>query len=257
MTNLISSLQTTIKRWNNNGKYPLLVKNIYRCRNFFRSILQKLFHQSIIAKIDALGPISDIDALFTLASRGWHGIISPIQSRLEFISLLALLSKQRPASILEIGTASGGTLFMFTRIAKPDATIVSVDLPDGVFGGGYSEARIPLYEAFPLPEQTLHLVRADSHLQETLDIVETHFDQNSIDFIFIDGDHTYEGVRSDFEMYSKLISKNGYIAFHDTIYAEGVKKFWLEIKDQYEFNQQWLDVNEPCFGIGIIQVTRK
>jgi hypothetical protein len=33
--------------------------------------------------------------------------------------------------------------------------------------------------------------------------------------LFIDGDHTYEGVRRDFEMYSPLVRKGGIIAFHD------------------------------------------
>jgi len=37
-----------------------------------------------------------------------------------------------------------------------------------------------------------------------------------IDFLFIDGDHSYEGVKTDFELYSKIISDNGVIVLHDT-----------------------------------------
>jgi len=37
-----------------------------------------------------------------------------------------------------------------------------------------------------------------------------------IDFLFIDGDHSYEGVKTDFELYSKLLSDKGIIAIHDT-----------------------------------------
>lgn len=37
-----------------------------------------------------------------------------------------------------------------------------------------------------------------------------------IDFLFIDGDHSYEGVKKDFELYSKIISDNGVIVLHDT-----------------------------------------
>jgi hypothetical protein len=33
--------------------------------------------------------------------------------------------------------------------------------------------------------------------------------------LFIDGDHRYEGVRRDFEMYSPLVGAGGLIAFHD------------------------------------------
>jgi len=37
------------------------------------------------------------------------------------------------------------------------------------------------------------------------------------DFLFIDGDHTYEGVEGDFEMYSPLVRRGGIIAFHDIV----------------------------------------
>ncbi len=257
MINSKSSLETLIKRWKNEGSHPFLVKSIYKSREVFRSVMRKLLNNSIIDKIASLGPVNNLDDLFSMASRGWYGIISPIQSRMEFTSLLAEISRQQPSTVLEIGTASGGTLFMYSRVASADATIVSVDLPGGSFGGGYPESRIKLYEAFALPNQNLHLIRADSHLQETFDLVEECFENQTIDFIFIDGDHTYEGVRSDFEMYSKLVSKNGYIAFHDTIYAQGVKKFWLEIKDQYEFTQEWIDKDNPRYGIGLIKITEK
>jgi hypothetical protein len=37
-----------------------------------------------------------------------------------------------------------------------------------------------------------------------------------IDVLFIDGDHSYEGVKSDFELYSQILSDNGIIIIHDT-----------------------------------------
>jgi hypothetical protein len=37
-----------------------------------------------------------------------------------------------------------------------------------------------------------------------------------IDILFIDGDHSYEGVKKDFELYSKILSDNGLIIIHDT-----------------------------------------
>jgi predicted O-methyltransferase YrrM len=39
--------------------------------------------------------------------------------------------------------------------------------------------------------------------------------EQNLDFLFIDGDHTYKGVKEDFEMYSPLVRKGGVIAFHD------------------------------------------
>jgi hypothetical protein len=37
-----------------------------------------------------------------------------------------------------------------------------------------------------------------------------------IDYLHIDGDHSYEGVKKDFELYSTIMSENGIITIHDT-----------------------------------------
>jgi hypothetical protein len=50
--------------------------------------------------------------------------------------------------MLEIGTASGGTLFLFTRVADSNAKIISLDLPHGKFGGGYENCKIPFFTNF-------------------------------------------------------------------------------------------------------------
>lgn len=37
-----------------------------------------------------------------------------------------------------------------------------------------------------------------------------------IDFIFIDGDHSYDGLRQDWEVWSELVATGGVIALHDS-----------------------------------------
>ncbi len=49
---------------------------------------------------------------------------------------------------MEIGTAKGGTLFLFSKLASKNSLIISVDLPNGKFGGGYPMWKIPLYKSF-------------------------------------------------------------------------------------------------------------
>ncbi|MGN6214153.1 class I SAM-dependent methyltransferase [Parafilimonas sp.] len=47
----------------------------------------------------------------------------------------------------------------------------------------------------------------------------------ALDFIFIDGDHSYEGVTKDFELYNEKLSENGIIVFHDArIFPNGWTK---------------------------------
>jgi predicted O-methyltransferase YrrM len=49
-----------------------------------------------------------------------------------------------------------------------------------------------------------------------------------INFLFIDGDHHYESVLKDWLLYSPLLDKRAYIAFHDTGWAEGVQRVVAE-----------------------------
>jgi len=97
--------------------------------------------------------------------------ISPTQVKEEITELLKILARHKPQTILEIGTARGGTLFLFTRVASLDARIISIDLPGGRFGGGYPEWRIPLYESFAIHNQYVYLMRGDSHAHSTLKMV--------------------------------------------------------------------------------------
>src|SRR5690348_4995456 len=68
-----------------------------------------------------------------------------IQVREELEGLLTLISSIHPKTVLEIGTARGGTLYLFTSVARPDGLITTVDLPEGPFGGGYPAWKIPIY----------------------------------------------------------------------------------------------------------------
>jgi predicted O-methyltransferase YrrM len=47
---------------------------------------------------------------------------------------------------------------------------------------------------------------------------------DTLDFLFIDGDHNYDGVKKDWDLYSPFLKKGSVIAFHDTEWAEGVNK---------------------------------
>ncbi len=184
-------------------------------------------------------------------------LIKPIQVKEEILELLKILEKKKPQTILEIGTANGGTLFLFSRIASQDAVIISIDLPEGKFGGGYPKWKIPLYKSFATQNQKIHLIRADSHNQETLEKVKNILGNQKVDFLFIDGDHSYEGVKKDFEMYSPLVRGNGIISLHDIVHHPlvpecQVEKFWREIRNNFQNQEIVKNWQQGGFGIGII-----
>jgi len=77
--------------------------------------------------------------------------IAPIQVYEEILQLAEMVYSLKPRRILEIGTAGGGTLFIWCRLGSEDATIISIDLPGGPFGGGYPLWRGVLYKYFRKP----------------------------------------------------------------------------------------------------------
>lgn len=141
---------------------------------------------------------------------------------------------QGSKSILEIGSRYGGTLIEFAK-DQPER-IVSVDLPGyGPWGNSDSE---------PYLKAAIEMVRhqgIDAHLflgnSRDPEIVEQVRELGPYDFIFIDGDHTYEGVKTDWENYGGM---GKLIAFHDIIQPKAgenqaleVWRFWKELKEHF------------------------
>jgi predicted O-methyltransferase YrrM len=77
-----------------------------------------------------------------------------------------------------------------------------------------------------------------------------------LDFLFIDGDHSYQGVKRDFEMYKSLVNKGGIIALHDIVQAKdsrvGVPRFWAEIKSKYNTTEIVNNRSQGWAGIGVV-----
>lgn len=173
----------------------------------------------------------------------------------ELVRLLEDVRALHPQTVLEIGTHRGGTLYLWARLARPDATLISIDLPGGKFGGGYSPFRAPIYRRFAQPGQKLHLLRANSHSPATLVETKRLVSGQPIDLLFIDGDHTFEGVQKDWEMYSPLVRSGGLIVFHDVAgnYEDTqVKAFWDSIKAGYPF-REYMVHPDGLYGIGVLQ----
>jgi cephalosporin hydroxylase len=183
---------------------------------------------------------------------------SAAQVARELVALGEILAVRRPEGALEIGTARGGTLLFLCRLANPQATIISVDLPRGNLGG-YRRAQGWLYKRFARRKQRLQLLQGDSHSSDMLDKVKAALSGQELSYLFIDGDHTYEGVKQDFELYAPLVRKGGVIAIHDITEhpaARGcdVSQFWNQVRQQYRHTEIISDRQQGWAGIGVLYV---
>lgn len=214
--------------------------------------------------------------------------ISALQLRQEIRSLCQLLDGKDVRTILEIGTANGGTLYTWCRYLDTVSDVISIDLPQGEFGGGYPEDKTKVYRSFA-GSKNLHFVRGNSHDEHIYehvraDILGSKIDEDGIDLLFIDGDHTYEGVRQDFEMYRKLVNEGGIVAFHDIVETKNnpleveelrkehpkadsryfpwssshpsmeVDVFWSELATEYETLAFQAHPDQTAYGIGVVQL---
>lgn len=207
--------------------------------------------------------------------------IMAMQIREELQKLTKIADQRQPETVLEIGTANGGTFYTWCRYLDSSTNIISLDLPGGQFGGGFSRHEEKLYQQFA-PEKNLDFVRDNSHDESTYDKVEEIIKKNGeVDFLFIDGDHTYNGVKQDFEMYQRLVSDDGIIALHDIVHhpdeQESVERrrqkvdidqkyltwsedyrncnvdmFWEELKEEYQTEEIIAHHQQTWGGIGVV-----
>ena len=184
--------------------------------------------------------------------------IRPGQIPSEIKQLAKEVKDLSPRIAMEIGTAKGGTLYIWSRYLESCKRIISIDLPGGPFGAGYPKTKIKFFRLFA-PDKELYFLRGDSHSKEIANKVSQILKQDKVDFLYIDGDHTYEGAKQDFEMYSKLVRRRGIIAFHDIVYHPHVpnckvNKFWNEIKRKYASKEIIASENQEWAGIGVLYI---
>jgi cephalosporin hydroxylase len=181
------------------------------------------------------------------------------QIRGEILSLTNFVAALSPKHVMEIGSARGGSFYLWSMLAAADGKKISVDLPGGVYGGeenADASTRARRDELMLSWATGVHLIAGDSHTKEIHDQVQAILGDDKVDFLFIDGDHTYEGVRADYLMYRDFVRSNGYIAFHDINDSDfhranqvGVGRLWQELEgSKLEFNE-----HQDWAGIGVIQ----
>ncbi len=169
----------------------------------------------------------------------------------ELLAFASFVADKNIKSVLEIGSGNGGTFWLWCELFKgPDVNLFSIDLPNGPWGGSDARNKLPTYAKGGARVITF---AGDSKGEAKTQFYKLYL---PADLLFIDGDHSYDGVKADFENYIDVVPPGGLIAFHDICEHSPesgceVKKFWDEIKGNYAHIEY---ISEPTNwgGIGVI-----
>ena len=176
----------------------------------------------------------------------------------EICALLALVAQRAPERVLEIGRAQGGTAFLLSRAIPSVVWTLSIDL---------CPRHSRTLRFFNAPGRAFHSVRGSSRDERVFAHIARQVAAAPVDLLFIDGDHSYDGVAADYHLYRPLVRPGGLIVFHDIVPAAttgdpraghrwvgGVPRFWQEVRSQgvrsWEFVTHW---EQGGFGIGAIE----
>ena len=181
----------------------------------------------------------------------------------EFDWLMNRFQKLDPSNICEIGSWHGGTLFYWLSHSRPGSKVVSVDI-----NHAHVELTVDRWKMNSTPDVSkLHLITGDSASKETARKVKKILP--TIDFLFVDGDHTREGLIADLETYGPMVRKGGIISIHDTDPrvievqergGHGVSRVWQELKEYtkgHRYEEIFLrkeTARLSSYGIGVIHV---
>ncbi len=162
-----------------------------------------------------------------------------------------LVEALRPRSIVELGTHFGLSYMAFCQAVNTtgiDAACTAVDTWEGdAHAGTYDgDAVLSALKAAHDPAYG----RFSRLMRTTFDQAAASFADGSVDLLHIDGLHSYEAVRHDYETWLPKMSDRGVILFHDTEVRErnfGVHRLWAEVsKDRPSFNFT------HSYGLGVL-----
>lgn len=232
---------------------PVVPGNIQTLLRNLRALYHRRQAFRLLAELHQAGLPLDkvVERAMHLGSNGWYRVRS-LQILAEITALAREVEALRPKVILEIGTARGGTALIWAHLAQK--RLITCDVLDK---RGFAD----LVRAFPPPGSSceVSVLIGDSHAPEFADTVRRTLDGDPVDFLFIDGEHTEQGVAQDFAMYGPLVRPGGLVAFHDIVENQPlptnqVQHFWKLLRAAGDIRELVNDPNQCGFGIGILRV---
>jgi len=139
------------------------------------------------------------------------------------IELINHINQNRTTSemnMIEIGCYAGESTLIFSNYFK---NVITIDPLEPNYHSGDSASKSDFNEVYrkflqrTINRNNIKLIKLKS--DDAIKYIE-----NKVDFVYIDGMHTYDQVKKDITNYRKLINENGFIGGHD--YVDG----WADVK---------------------------
>lgn len=171
-------------------------------------LVSRSTHGAGFARVDVPERVEGFEDLTFLFSRGQlnHGIALLTLDEAAFLWRAASGAR----TIAEIGRFRGGSTVVLASAMPADAELWSYDLhvklPGEVSGADLDRELAAALDRLGLGGR-VHLVVGDAATAEP--------PPRPCDLVFVDGDHTYAGVRRDYEAWAPRVGPGGTIAFHD------------------------------------------
>ncbi len=152
----------------------------------------------------------------------------------------------QPKVIVEIGIKVGGNFKILSTHLETDGLAVGIDPWEEI-------TREEIDSAWKMDDArcVVRHIRKNAHSPDAKRDLCALLAGRPIDVLFIDGDHSTEGMLQDYSDYSPLVRSGGLIAVHDIYYLKEVAEAWAKIPasagERYESER-----NQSSIGIGYV-----
>ncbi len=163
----------------------------------------------------------------SLADRlpGFHGDPRQRLERIDFFSglgdsvflLYGLARSLKPATVVEIGSARGKSACFLGMALKENGAgrVYAIDPHTATAWNDVNSV-----DTFGEMQRNIERLGLADHVEivrASSGVAATSWTR-PIDLLFIDGDHTFDGVKSDWDLFSPFVTEFGVVAFHDTMW---------------------------------------